>query len=278
MRYGICGIVLVTLAIATAYAQTPPPTAGDVRFEVASVKLCDPGKAASPDEFMRLLGGEPLAGSRFYQPCARILRLALFAFDLPQSRLRLPEVTSLEFFAIDGRASSPVSIKDMRLMVRRLLADRFAFRSHTEVVTRDVYTLVLAQPDRRLGPNARAAEIDCSPTVLDAPDEARRVHCTDTAIGKDRVMTRVYKGATMSRFAEALSGRDVVVDGTGLQGAFDLTLSYDIGSFEVDAPSASPNNDARDRALEKQLGLKLVRGKGPVEIRVVDHVERPTLD
>jgi uncharacterized protein (TIGR03435 family) len=183
---------------------------------------------------------------------------------------------SLEFFEIDGRAPSPVSISDMRLMVRHLLADRFGLRSHTEVVTLDVYRLVLARQDGRLGPNAKPAGIDCSPTVLHAPDETRRVHCNGSAIGKDGVMTRVHNGITMSRFAESLSGRDVVVDGTGLKGVLDLTFSYDTGSFDVGGPVSVPDNAARDGALERQLGLKLVRGKGPVEIVVIDSVQPPT--
>jgi uncharacterized protein (TIGR03435 family) len=276
MRYAVVG-VMPACSMVKLLAQTPPVRpVEETRFSVVSIKPCDPGKAATPDEFMRLLSGEPPSGNRYYQPCARILQLALFAYDVPRSRLRYPSGMSLEFFEIDGRASSPVGVSDMRLMVRHLLADRFALRSHTEIVTRDVYTLVLAQPDRRLGPSIKAATIDCSPTVLDAPDEKRRVHCNGSGIGKDGVMTRVYNGITMSRFAESLSGRDVVVDGTGLKGAFDLTYSYDTGSFDVGAPVTVPDDAARNRALEKQLGLKLVRGKGPVEVVVIDSVEPPT--
>jgi uncharacterized protein (TIGR03435 family) len=276
MRYAIALLMLACLTM-NLPAQAPATRAVEqTRFSVVSIKPCDPAKAATADEFMRLLSGEPPTGKRFYQPCARILQLALFAYDVPRSRLRHPSDMSLDFFEIDGRASSTVGMRDMRLMVRQLLADRFALRTHTEVVTLDVYTLVLAQPDGRLGPNAKAAAIDCSPTVLDAPDEKRRVHCNGSAIGRDGAMTRVYNGITMSRFAESLSGRDVVVDGTGLDGVFDLTFSYDTGSFEPGAPVSVPNNAARDRALERQLGLKLVRGKGPVDVVVIDTVERPS--
>jgi uncharacterized protein (TIGR03435 family) len=275
MRYDVV-VLMLACSIAQLHAQTRPVRpAEDTHFDVVSIKPCDPGKAATSEEFMRLLGGEPVSGKRFYQPCRRVAELAMFAYDLPRARVRYPSATSFEYFEIDGRASSPVSLSDMRLMVRQLLADRFALRSHTEVVTADVYTLVLARPDGQLGPSARPATIDCSPAVLDAPpDEKRRVHCESSANVRNGVMTRVDNGITMSRFAESLSPKDVVVDGTGLKGIFDLTFSYDVRLDDIGAPPI--DNTARDRALETQLGLKLVRSKGPVEILVIDSVGRPT--
>lgn len=122
MRYAACGIVAVTFLSVEAFAQTPAPPADGLRFEVASIKPCDPRNAATPDEFMRLLTFAPLSGNRFYQPCARVVELALFAYDVPRSRLRYPPSASLEFFEIDGRASSPAGVREMRLMVRQLLA------------------------------------------------------------------------------------------------------------------------------------------------------------
>jgi bla regulator protein blaR1 len=81
-----------------------------------------------------------------------------------------------------------------------------------------------------------------------------------------------------------------VVDKTGLSGRFDFTIEYMPGEDDrlarsVLSLSGAPNPNARPResngpslleAVRKQLGLKLVSDKGPVQILVVDHVERPS--
>jgi uncharacterized protein (TIGR03435 family) len=63
----------------------------------------------------------------------------------------------------------------------------------------------------------------------------------------------------------------VVVNKTGLDGGYDFTLDY--------APDGADPSDTRPSiftALEEQLGLKLEPARGPVDVIVVDHIERPT--
>jgi uncharacterized protein (TIGR03435 family) len=98
----------------------------------------------------------------------------------------------------------------------------------------------------------------------------------------------------MSDLAEALSGLmdRTVLDRTGLQGIFDLKLAWtsDSGkprdrpgesgdarpkSEEREMPRTDPNGPSIFATLQEQLGLKLELQKGPVEILVVEHVERP---
>ena len=81
-----------------------------------------------------------------------------------------------------------------------------------------------------------------------------------------------------------------VVDRTGLSGGFDLALYFDNrpipgvgpgGGLRMPPPSADPTPADADAvsiftALEEQLGLKLESQTGPVEVLVIDHVERPT--
>jgi uncharacterized protein (TIGR03435 family) len=63
----------------------------------------------------------------------------------------------------------------------------------------------------------------------------------------------------------------IVVNKTGIEGGYDFTLDY--------APEGADASDTRPSiftALEEQLGLKLVPSRGPVDVIVVDHIERPT--
>ena len=73
--------------------------------------------------------------------------------------------------------------------------------------------------------------------------------------------------ATHSR----LMGRKVI-DRTGLSGVYDFTLEF-APPDAVDSPLP-----ALVTALQEQLGLKLEATNGPVEVLVIDHAEKPTMD
>ena len=95
-------------------------------------------------------------------------------------------------------------------------------------------------------------------------------------------------GVSMQGLAVNLSvflGR-TVIDRTGFNGTFDYDLTWTPeflpqGLNSVDAgsgPPADPNRPPLPTALQDQLGLKLESTKGPVDVLVIDHVERPTSD
>ncbi len=68
----------------------------------------------------------------------------------------------------------------------------------------------------------------------------------------------------------------MVLDETNLTGKYDIDLRY---APDMDAPGqtqADPNTPSLFTALQEQLGLKLESKKGPVEMFVIDHVERPS--
>ena len=71
-----------------------------------------------------------------------------------------------------------------------------------------------------------------------------------------------------------------VTDNTGLDGSYDFTLDYapDEGLLKRVMPEAQPDDTAPSlfTALQEQLGLKLESRKGPVEVFVIDHAERPS--
>ena len=85
---------------------------------------------------------------------------------------------------------------------------------------------------------------------------------------------------TLSRSYVSLLGRNVI-DATGLTGAYEVHLKWAMDSLSPPAgPNATPPSDATGpsifTALQEQLGLKLESTKGPVEVLVIDHVERPS--
>jgi uncharacterized protein (TIGR03435 family) len=87
----------------------------------------------------------------------------------------------------------------------------------------------------------------------------------------------------------------LVVNKTGIPGLFDILLQWNVFAGRTrpepaaDAPAPPPNPNAKEgnqpdsnslpdifNALEQELGLKLQAQKGPVEVYVIDRVERPT--
>jgi uncharacterized protein (TIGR03435 family) len=140
-------------------------------------------------------------------------------------------------------------------MLRSMLADRFKLKVHHETRELPVYALVQAKSGFKLK-QAQGAE---------------NLYGMSTNWG----LISVRGGPIGARFIVGLSnfvGR-IVIDKTGLTGYYDITLKWTPDGSQTSDPNAPPDLFT---ALEEQLGLKLVPTKAPVEVLVVDHVERPT--
>jgi bla regulator protein BlaR1 len=162
--------------------------------------------------------------------------------------------------------------KATRARVRALLADRFQLKVNTVTKDMPVYELVVAKG----GPKLQESNNQGS--------ERRR-----------GLMMRPGElagaGADMKFLARAISQESspVVIDKTGLTGHYDFTLHYtperplgpppggDGGPGpEMKVPDSDANGPTLVTALQEQLGLKLQPTKGPVDILVVDHIEKPS--
>jgi uncharacterized protein (TIGR03435 family) len=176
-------------------------------------------------------------------------------------------------------------------MLRSLLEERFQLQAHFTTKELPVFALTLARRDGTLGPGLRRRATDCvagqpatrEPRNFFNPTPAERRSCG----GRIGPGTMNAGGLTMTNLVSMLTsgvpgvGR-IVVDRTGLAGAFDLDLTW---RFETDDPALrallpppDPNAPSLFAALQEQLGLKLEATKGLVDVLVVDRVERPTED
>ncbi len=186
-----------------------------------------------------------------------------------------------ERFDVEARANGEPAKDQMRLMMRSLLKDRFKLVVHTEQRTQAIFDLELARPGRT-GPQLRAHQTDECVSIFQLPTLPCGSRGFMTIGGGDRVRI-VGNGEPMDRIAEALmippTGIDRHIrDRTGLSGTFDLSLEWSVVSDTVQAP-ITLQDDLPPRfleALKTQLGLTLSSTKGPVDILVVDQVERPT--
>jgi len=189
-------------------------------------------------------------------------------------------------FDVNAKAESSASRDQLQLMLRTLLADRFKLALHPETRAELIYALVFARSDRRLGPTLRPAATDCA-TIRAGAQSDDRDPCGIRTFANALVTGRLsVRGLGLDQLVGLLS-RDAgrkVVDNTGLAGTFDCDLTWTPqtflqGSFDRERfPSIDPNGPSIFTAVQEQLGLKLESQKGPVEVLVIDHVEKPSED
>jgi len=174
----------------------------------------------------------------------------------------LPSWTKSERYDVEAKVDyedvlkwKALSLTQKSLALQPLLVKRFNLQFHHEARERPTYSLVVAKN---------------GPKLLKAQLGAGGNDQSTVAPGKI-----VLKGSSVSVLASLLSSQGlshVVVDKTGLTDMYDITLRWspdDIGSSDASLPSLFT-------ALQEQLGLKLEYNKNPIDVIVIDHIERPS--
>jgi uncharacterized protein (TIGR03435 family) len=257
-------------------------------FDAASVKVNNSGLDQALDRV------EPGRYAATNMPLAVLIR---FAYAPPRSRSLEPfEISGgpgwllSDRFDIHATAGRDVSLPELRAMLRTLLAERFQLRAHFEQRDGSVYRMSLARAGR-LGPQLRPAKADCAAVPFDplrgfVPGDEPTCGYFGPSPEAPLDSNRAYqamRGMQMQGFAGAhypYLGRRVV-DMTGLTGYFDGEFEFTAEIVMPPPPSGVNPFDGRTlpsifSVLPQQLGLKLESGRGPVDILIVDHAERPT--
>jgi bla regulator protein blaR1 len=177
----------------------------------------------------------------------------------------------------DGNPRYDFTKPELETMFRSVLADRFKLAIHRTTKEMPIYSLVLAKN----GPRIQAVDEGDCPEVPTPENPCR-------SLRPNKFGQLSAKKAPLPALALVLVGfvRRMVVDNTGLKGSYSYTLDWTkyLQPPEV-PPGVVPPPNAFDpasvepaiaTALEEQLGLKLEPAKGPVEMIVMDHLERPS--
>jgi len=251
--------MLAALASALiALAQTPPPPT----FEAASVRVNSSGQA-------RMSGG---VRGRTYSAVNMPLRpIIASAYELSLQTFRLvggPAWIGADRFDITGTVPEGSTRRELPLMLRALLADRFKLVVHAETRETPIYTLVVARADGTIGAGLRKADVDCEAVPLD------RDRCQSQI--NDKIIGRGQSLGSLAQMLSPFAGRQVV-DRTGLTGRFDFDLEFpELAAGPGGSGPAADTGGSVFTAVQEQLGLKLTSTRGPVEFVVIDSVEHPT--
>jgi uncharacterized protein (TIGR03435 family) len=273
----VSGAVAVGIVTRTLIAQTPRALV----FEVASVK------AAAPDTCIAMPPRvEP--GGRFSTSNMPLSALVALAYG-PHRRTEIvgqPDWFSARFDVVakaggDDESDPKMMAKDVPAMVRALLADRFKLQVHTDVRTLPIYALVKKNANVVLGPDLKVSAVDCPPPsggVAVFPLTAETRGCGIRLLTSSSVSGAGQQMASIASFLTSTVDR-LVIDKTGLAGSYDFALRFDrAASSTQSAVPSDPSVPSIFTAVQDQLGLRLDATTGPVEVLVIDHIERPSED
>ena len=250
----------VALSLLAAQETAPPRPS----FEVASVK-----------RNLSLEGGTMgiQAGGRFSATNAPVFWLIMNAYGefqrslLDSQVIGAPDWLWSEHYDIVAKTredvanmSQPEQFRAIPKLLQSLLEDRFKLRVYRDTRRLPIYVLTFARKDHLLGPKLTRSTLDCTKETTKCGFNGARGH----------MMGGSLQMLTIANVLQSLTER-VVVDRTGLDGRFDVDLEYSPDQTATDKPSIFA-------AVQEQLGLKLEADTGPVNVVVIDHIERPSED
>ncbi len=280
--------VALVIAISSLSLVAAPQAPADPapKFEVASIKPTG-GRGGGR---MR-----PWPGRLTATAPLRVLMEAAYHVQ-PFQIVGGPEWIKSDQYEIDARAEGNPSNSQLFLMLRSLLADRFQLQFHRETREMPVYALVPSRGGLKLPPPRDGNCVEETDVLGPLANPGARMQPAGPAStfaprcgGLDVMLeaggARMRGGKVpMAEFVRVLSrvlGR-TVIDQTGFSGLFDVTLSFLPDDTTPGLPPPPPGAIPADAASPsifnavQQLGLRLETTKGPVEVLVIDHVEKPS--
>ena len=260
-----CAGTIPGLPVHTAFAQSAvPETPASPRFTFDAAAI----RPMTYDDNARThIANSPHNGS-IKAVNVNLKALLEVAWDVPDTRMYGgPAWTETEKFDLNAGSESKLNEQiaalsteqgkqAKRQMLQALLADRFQLKVHTEMREMPIYALVVAKGGAKLSTQGTSGA-----TV------------PGLSSGRGRIAVQAANDA-LAILAYELSWRlgRPVIDRTGLQGKYNLTLEW----AEDGGTSAGTVGPSLFTAIQEQLGLRLESTRGPVQVLIIDHAERPS--
>jgi len=274
--------------VTSAMAQSPAPSVKATEFEVASIKPNNSSNLPplNPVVLMVLRNGARFArNGRYTMQGINATTLSVLiqaAYDVRDFQiLEAPGWVSSDRYDVDARAAEGTTFEQMRPMLESLLADRFKLVLRHETRQLPVYELVPVRDGLKIVPTNEGSCVPKEKAVLFGPLACGGIRRQAGSASADRKDVLEAAGVPMSTLIDFLSGESgrTVIDKSGFTDVFSFRLEYastlpsGVVNFDAPAPSA-PAAVSIFTAIEEQLGLRLRSTTGPVDVLVVERVER----
>lgn len=272
------------------FAQAP--VVNQLDFEVATIKPWDPDHHPMPSGTS---GGPGTSAPGRITYSMTMRRLLLLAYDVTGEQLSGPDWFNNTTFDIMAKVPEGSTKAQVRAMLQHLLTERFKMILHHEMQDKPAYDLTIAKSGLKLKetlyPDAQPVSNGSIDFTLDKNDfpilpQGLAVQARVDWV-KNGSFRSTFRAFPIADFAQHLAGvltgmitvdEDPtrtfvtrVIDKTGLRGRYDFTLEYAGFGDEATGPGIFT-------AVEKQLGLKLDKSKAPLDVIVIDHVDKVPVD
>jgi uncharacterized protein (TIGR03435 family) len=254
-------------------------------FEVASIK---------PNRSRDTLRGAEWPPGRYTATNQPIKVLIEFAYNVQDFQLSGgPNWIASDRYDVDAKVDDSLAAElkklsywrrrdQIRLMVQSLLADRFSLRLSHKTEILPIYALVIAKTGAKLQ-ESKPDEIYSSGDKRQVGEEG------EFSMSHGQLTAEGFSMEGLVWFLSWRLGRPVL-DQTGLKGNYDFTLQWtpdespgamakvqtDAGPGTFAPPLPGSSGPSIFTAIQEQLGLKLESTKGPLDVIVIDHIERPS--
>ena len=239
------------------------------QFEAASVK---PVPHGTPYGGMRGGPGTSSPGEIRYD-AVTLRAVVATAYGVQRFQIVGPRWFDDERFEIVAKILPGTTLPRFQLMLQGLLAERFHLELHKETRPLSAYEITVA----RSGLKMRPAPLPETPPLPASDTSAPTSSGMQWSTAGENVELR-GRSITMRQILVWLNGEThrEIVDKTGMKGAYDFDMSWTLDTSNE--PSDSFGADILDAALEKYLGLKVVARKVPVEMLVIDRLDRTPVE
>lgn len=259
---------LILPVLLSAVVSAQPPS-----FDVVSIK---PNKSGSLSMSVGVRSG------RFNAVNATALTLVQNAYSQQTFHIfGAPGWMDAERYDVSATITPVVTPtrEQFQAMMRTMLADRFKLVARVETREMPAYVMTFARSDRKLGPRIRPWDVDCravwSGEIKNPPPSS--VPGIPPCGGRGGAGLHAQSGQNMEGLARSLESylSAKVIEQTELKGQWEIHLQWDAGQPRIDGGQPSEFGSLFT-ALQEQLGLKLDARRLPVEVLVIDKVERPS--
>jgi uncharacterized protein (TIGR03435 family) len=241
--------IVLGMAVSALYAQQAPR----LSFDVASIHPHE-GPLSRIADFS--ISGQRVTYDGYNPALLMMEAYNLRNFQVSVSSERLP---MYDYYEIAALAPGPAAVtrEESRQMLQSLLADRFKLQFHREIREIPVYELVV---DKN-GPSPKPGSGDAACASRIGPVQPQ-----------DRNYQYQFTNCALDRLVNSLQADRPILDKTGLAGRYDITLSA-TPPFKM-RDSSEPGDIELSDAI-RRLGLRLEAQRTPIDVFVVDHVEKP---